>query len=106
MLFHRRQSALRQGAARWFERLGVRPANAQGQWLGLLCALAWPDRIGKLRSGSRYQLSGGVSCDLVEGHPCQGQGALIAIEMGQNDRGSRIFIAEPVALEELVRQLP
>lgn len=110
VLFHRRQGALRQGAARWFERLGVRSGSArpqpQGQWLGLLCALAWPDRIGKLRSGSRYQLSGGVSCDLVEGHPCQGQGALIAIEMGQNERGSRIFIAEPVALDELVRQLP
>ncbi|WP_368158616.1 ATP-dependent helicase HrpB [Aeromonas sp. R10-2] len=106
VLFHRRQSALRQNAARWFERLGVRPATAQGQWLRLLCALAWPDRIGKLRSGSRYQLSGGVSCDLVEGHPCQGQAALIAIEMGQNDRGSRIFIAEPVELDELVRLLP
>ena len=26
--------------------------------------------------------------------------------MGQNERGSRIFIAEPVALDELVRQLP
>ncbi|MCF3096237.1 ATP-dependent helicase HrpB [Aeromonas australiensis] len=106
VLFHRRQGALRQGAARWFERLGARPATAQGQWLGLLCALAWPDRIGKLRSGNRYQLSGGVSCDLVEGHPCQGQAALIAIEMGQNDRGSRIFIAEPVDLDELVRLLP
>ncbi|OCA59437.1 ATP-dependent helicase HrpB [Aeromonas piscicola] len=110
VLFHRRLGALRQGAARWFERLGIRSGTsqrqAQGQWLGLLCALAWPDRIGKLRSGSRYQLSGGVSCDLVEGHPCQGQGALIAIEMGQNDRGSRIFIAEPVELDELARQLP
>lgn len=110
VLFHRRIGGLRQGAARWFERLGVRSGasqrQAQGQWLGLLCALAWPDRIGKLRSGSRYQLSGGVSCDLVEGHPCQGQGALIAIEMGQNDRGSRIFIAEPVELDELARQLP
>ncbi|MBP6360732.1 MAG: ATP-dependent helicase HrpB, partial [Aeromonas sp.] len=110
VLFHRRQGALRQGAARWFERLGVRSDASQrqsrGEWLGLLCALAWPDRIGKLRSGSRYQLSGGVSCDLVEGHPCQGQGALIAIEMGQNDRGSRIFIAEPVELDELARQLP
>lgn len=106
VLFHRRQGALRQGAARWFERLGVRASSPQGQWLGLLCALAWPDRIGKLRSGSRYQLSGGVSCDLVEGHPCQGQGAIVAVEMGQNERGSRIFIAEPVALDELVRQLP
>ncbi|MBV7598344.1 ATP-dependent helicase HrpB [Aeromonas sp. sia0103] len=110
VLFHRRLGALRQGAARWFERLGVRPGSApreaQGQWLGLLCALAWPDRIGKLRSATRYQLSGGVSCDLVEGHPCQGQGALIAIEMGQNERGSRIFIAEPVELDELVRLLP
>ncbi|MDF2414875.1 ATP-dependent helicase HrpB [Aeromonas sp. 1HA1] len=110
VLFHRRLGALRQGAARWLDRLGVRSGasqrQAQGQWLGLLCALAWPDRIGKLRSGSRYQLSGGVSCDLVEGHPCQGQAALIAIEMGQNDRGSRIFIAEPVELDELARQLP
>ncbi len=26
--------------------------------------------------------------------------------MGQNERGSRIFIAEPVELDELVRQLP
>ncbi|MCE9935160.1 ATP-dependent helicase HrpB [Aeromonas salmonicida] len=110
VLFHRRQGALRQGAARWFERLGVRSDASQrqsrGGGPGLPCAPAWPDRIGKLRSGSRYQLSGGVSCDLVEGHPCQGQGALIAIEMGQNDRGSRIFIAEPVELDELARQLP
>ncbi len=34
VLFHRRQGALRQSAARWFERLGARPASAQGQWLG------------------------------------------------------------------------
>ncbi|MGK4474243.1 ATP-dependent helicase HrpB [Aeromonas molluscorum] len=106
VLFARRQGALRSQAERWFKRLEQRPSSPQGQWLGLLCALAWPDRIGKLRSGSRYQLSGGLSCDLVEGHSCQGQAALVAVELGQNERGSRIFIAEPVNLDELARQLP
>ena len=36
VLFHRRQGALRQGAARWFERLGVRASSCllyTSQWL-------------------------------------------------------------------------
>lgn len=106
VLFQRRHGALHGQARRWFERLGARPGEAHGQWLGLLCALAWPDRIGRLRSGSRYQLSGGVSADLVEDHPLTGASALVAVNLGQSERGSRIFVAEPVELGELVRLLP
>ena len=106
VLFGRRQGALRPLAGRWLARLNASTSAASGQWLGVLCALAWPDRIGRLRSGSRYQLAGGSSADLADDHPCSGQAALVAVNMGQSDRGIRIFVAEPLELDELVRWLP
>ncbi|MGL5947759.1 MAG: ATP-dependent helicase HrpB [Aeromonas sp.] len=101
--------ALAARAKRWLARLGQTSATAlpiTGQWLGLLCALAWPDRIAQLRSGARYQLSGGVSADLNRDHPCQGQPLLVAVEVTQTQAAPTIYLAEPVALEAIARYLP
>ena len=118
-LLRQHAAAIREPARRWWRRLSQieeLPVQMQGngQWLGLLCALAWPDRIGLLRSGSRYQLSGGQSADLPEGHSLSGAQWLIAVQLthaqntapGGSQGGLRIYVAEPVDLAELQRYLP
>jgi ATP-dependent helicase HrpB len=114
-LLARHGAALKPQAQRWRERLGqllpalgrktVGAASA-GNWLGLLTALAWPDRIGKLRSGSRYQLSGGQSADLAPDHSLTGRDWLVAIDPSLNAQGIRLYLAEAVELAELQRYLP
>jgi ATP-dependent helicase HrpB len=105
VLFHRRQGALRQG----------RPAGSSGsasprQPAGSMAGAAVRPRLARShRQAAQWQpLSAQWRGELRSGRrsSCQGQGAIVAVEMGQNERGSRIFIAEPVALDELVRQLP
>ena len=114
-LLARHGTALKPLAQRWRERVGrllpdVRHerlgAPRAGQWLGLLAALAWPDRIGKLRSGSRYQLSGGQSADLAPDHSLTGCEWLVAVDPLVNAQGIRLYQAEAVALSELQRHLP
>ena len=114
-LLARHGAALKPLAQRWRERVGrllpdVRHervgAPRCGEWLGLLAALAWPDRIGKLRSGSRYQLSGGQSADLAPDHSLTGCEWLVAVDPLVNAQGIRLYQAEAVALSELQRHLP
>lgn len=113
-LLSRHAGAVRPLAKRWRERLGrLRPALkaplaslSQVSHAGVLAALAWPDRIGRLRSGSRYQLSGGQSADLAPDHELTGQPWLVAIEPMQNDQGIRIQVAETLTLADLGRAQP
>ena len=115
ILLARHGSALKPVAQRWRERLaGVLPGVGRervgvphcGEWLGLLAALAWPDRIGKLRSGSRYQLSGGQSADLAPDHSLTGRDWLVAVEPSLTGQGIRLYQAEAVDLPVLQRYLP
>lgn len=114
-LLARYGSALKPQAQRWRERLSqLLPALSRksvgtasaGNWLGLLAALAWPDRIGKLRSGRRYQLSGGQSADLAPDHSLTGRDWLVAIDPMLNAQGIRLYLAEAVDLAALQRYLP
>ena len=111
-LFSRHASGLKPQAARWRQRLaeivplGALGRASGGQWLGLLCALAWPDRLARLRSGQRYQLSGGQSADLPLEHALSGQEWLVAVELTLTPQGVRIYLAEPLDLAELQRYLP
>ena len=70
---------------------------------GKLLVLAYPDRIGKLRDGSRsrYLLSGGRGAILPENDPLCGTPFIaVARTDGQPDN-AKIFLAAPVAAEEL-----
>ena len=114
-LLAQHSGAIRESARRWWRRLlplAELPVQMQGngQWLGLLCALAWPDRIGRLRSGSRYQLSGGQSADLPDGHSLTGSQWLVATQLthaqSSGQGGLRIYTAEPLDLALLERYQP
>lgn len=105
-LLSRHAGALRAPARRWLTRLQAADGKPGLAWLGLLAALAWPDRIARRRSGQRYQLAGGQSADLVEGHSLGGSDWLVAVELGLGEQGIRIFVAEPLDLQQLERQLP
>lgn len=68
-LLRRHEAALRPAAHQWRSRLQRLLPKAEFHWqrpalesLGLLAAMAWPDRIARLRSSSRYQFSGGAEC--------------------------------------------
>ena len=102
----RHTGALKAPARRWLSRLQAVDDRPGLTWLGLLAALAWPDRIARRRSGQRYQLAGGQSADLVEGHSLGGNDWLVAVELGLGEQGIRIFVAEPLDLALLERQLP
>lgn len=70
---------------------------------GLLLALAYPDRIAKLRAGSRerYLLSGGRGAVLPSHDPLAGTPWLVAAELDAGAREGRIFVAAPLAIDEL-----
>ena len=108
-LLSRHAAALQPLAKRWRERVQrVAPGAPRGPFrgvhsdqAGLLAALAWPDAIGKLRSGSRYQLSGGQSADLVPDHSQTGQPWLVAVAPQLGEQGIRLHVAEPLDLAAL-----
>ena len=103
-LDHRAVNRTRQLAQHWLHIAspGIKGAariNAAGQIL----ALAYPDRIGKLRSDSRdrYLLSGGRGAILPESDPLCGSPFIVAARTDGRPDNARIFLAAPVAREEL-----
>lgn len=71
---------------------------------GLLLAFAWPDRIGQPRSGDpgRFLLRNGAAA-FLERHQSLARGEwLVAAELDGQRRESRIYLAAPVAIEEIV----
>ncbi|GAA4497324.1 ATP-dependent helicase HrpB [Pseudaeromonas paramecii] len=101
----REAGALSPLVRRWRQRLGCQSQGGESA-LALVAALAWPDRIARLRSGQRYQLAGGQSADLVEGHPLTGSPWLLASDLIAGERGIRIAVAEALELSQLEQYLP
>lgn len=91
-------------ATEWRRRLRLEPDNAAPDpyRVGLLLALAYPDRIARLREGQRmrYRLSGGrgvrLSDDALQGEPW----LAVAQLDGGTDEG-RIYLAAPVHPDDL-----
>lgn len=101
---HRAVTRTRQLAQRWLQivspgKKGAPHINDAGKIL----ALAYPDRIGKLRSGSRdrYLLSGGRGAFLPESDPLCGTPLIIAARTDGRPDNARIFLAAPVDNEDL-----
>ncbi|MBV8394084.1 MAG: ATP-dependent helicase HrpB, partial [Alphaproteobacteria bacterium] len=70
---------------------------------GALLALAYPDRIGRRRSGTagRYLLSGGRGAALSEGDPMANEDFLVVADLDGSAQDSRIFLATPISQAEI-----
>ena len=81
------------------------PAANAADACGLLLALAYPDRIGQRRESGKYLLSGGRGAYLPDGEPLGREPYLAAAELDDRGTDSRIWLAAPVALADLEREL-
>jgi ATP-dependent helicase HrpB len=99
-----------QAARRWRQSLKVsagQEPEPDSATLGLLLALAYPDRIARRREGStdRYQLANGRGVRLLPGDPLSGGDWLVAAHLDAGVSEGRIWLAAPVALADLEIQL-
>lgn len=83
--------------------VGVNERDAQEGRLGQLLALAYPDRVGKRRSGSdgRYLLSGGVGAFLPKESGLGREAYLAVGEVEGSGKEVRIRMAEPISEMEI-----
>jgi ATP-dependent helicase HrpB len=107
-----RLDAVRRNAAQ-MRRLAVRQeAGAPAQstehaCIGVLCAAAWPDRIGQRRGAAgqaRYLLANGRGAVLARSDPLGNAEYIVALDLSDSDREAKILLGTPVtkaALEEL-----
>ncbi len=70
---------------------------------GVLCALAWPDRIGQRREGGagRYLLSNGRGATLARSDALGNSEYLVALDLDDKDREARILLAVAVSRQKL-----
>ncbi|MFS2011215.1 ATP-dependent helicase HrpB [Azospirillum sp. CT11-132] len=102
------QQAVKQ-ARQWRRQLGVRDDDAMDSHaVGILVALAYPDRIGQRRPGgqpggvaAQYRLSGGRGAYFQEAEPLSAEEWLAIADLDGAARESRIFLAAPVTLADL-----
>lgn len=98
-------SRARAEAKHWRTRIGAPPArdNEDLHSLGLLLAFAFPDRIALRRSGQpgRFLLRNGRGAALDPRQPLAEQSALVAAELDDQGRESRILLAAPLELADL-----
>lgn len=75
--------------------------------LGLLLALAYPDRVARRREGSggRYQLASGRGVRLVDGDPLCKHAWLAVAQLDAGASEGRIWLAAPVSPDALIVQL-
>ena len=100
--------ALRQAqraAGNWQRELGGREDIADPDALvGVLAALAYPDRVGRARDGSgRYLLANGRGARFGEPQALAKSEFIVAAELDGADRDARIFLAAPLAREDIER---
>jgi ATP-dependent helicase HrpB len=99
-----------QAARRWRQLLRVGSTGAKTppdpETVGLLLALAYPDRIAQRRGGAdRYLLANGRGVRLPAGDPLLGRAWLVAAQLDAGTTEGRIWLAAPVAPAELETQL-
>jgi len=83
---------------------GAHEAADPDRWTGVLIALAYPDRIGRSRDGAgRYLLANGRGARFAEPQTLAKSEFIVAAELDGAEREARIFLAAPIALEDLER---
>jgi ATP-dependent helicase HrpB len=100
--------ALRQAqraAGNWQRELGGREQIADADaFVGVLTALAYPDRVGRSRDGGgRYLLANGRGARFAEPQALAKSEFIVAAELDGADRDARIFLAAPLEREDLER---
>jgi ATP-dependent helicase HrpB len=90
-------------ARTWRDALGIADAPPDLDACGALAALAYPDRVAQRRPGrrGRFLLRSGRGASLPEHDPLADASYLAVAETDGGTPESRIFLAAPVALEEL-----
>jgi len=90
-------------------RLGVAEQadrDAAPSEVGLLLALAYPDRIGQRRPGStRFLLRNGAGAFVDASDPLGREDYVVAAELDGKPQESRIYLGAPLALDDLEREL-
>ncbi|MFC3800353.1 ATP-dependent helicase HrpB [Cohnella sp. GCM10012308] len=84
-------------------RTAGRSAEQSAYDCGLLLAFAYPDRIGKLRVGGKFTLSGGRGAYVPEGQPLVGEAWIVAAELDDQGSEGRIRLAAPLRADDLER---
>ncbi len=93
-------------AAAWIRSFKLSPAHqAATDSVGLLLALAYPDRIAQRLPGSerRYRLANGQGAGFPDPHALAQEPFLAVAELHDADQWARITLAAPVTLEHLER---
>ncbi|MFD2178748.1 ATP-dependent helicase HrpB [Veronia pacifica] len=83
-------------------------ATLDHDWLPVLAAYAWPDRVAMARGNDgRYLLSNGHGAELEPDHPMSGLPHLVAVDLMTVGQGnSRIFVACALDIDVLQRHIP
>jgi ATP-dependent helicase HrpB len=100
--------ALRQAqrtAGNWQRELGGREEVADPDaFVGVLTALAYPDRVARARDdGGRYLLANGRGARFAEPQALAKSEFIVAAELDGAERDARIFLAAPLEREDLER---
>lgn len=103
-----RAQAIKAMAARW-AMLARGAVEAEGKAeppsLGGLCALAFPDRIGRAAGNGQFNLSNGRMAGLDPADALAGEAHIVALDMTGSAARGRITLAARVAREEIARLL-
>lgn len=99
-----------QSARRWRQLLrvaGERETALEPTTVGLLLALAYPDRVARRRDGGgeRYLLANGRGARLATGDPLLNRDWLVAAQLDAGASEGRIWLAAPVDPADLTRHL-
>jgi ATP-dependent helicase HrpB len=100
-----------QAAQRWRQLLRktrcAHPTSPEAETVGLLLALAYPDRVARRRDGAadRYQLANGRGARLAAGDPLMGRDWLVAAHLDAGGSEGRIWLAAPVQPMDLETHL-
>lgn len=98
---------VKQAAKQLRSRSKEKDSLSESREVGRLLALAYPDRIAQLRVNSkgRYLLSNGKGAIVNELDTLSHEAYLVVAELDGQNREARIFLAAPIALEILERDL-
>lgn len=94
--------------ARSSEQGAARGTRREIDYAGILLAFAYPDRIGRRRSGSHgaYTLANGRGAHFDDAQPLARHELIVAVDLDDADRDARILLAAPIDRSDLEGFLP